>query len=426
MKQLLSRFPYHIVAATLLVVGALLVMAGLLQTSPQQTASPPRPKISFAAYGGAEQRKIIRDTAQYFERDFNCDVQVYCFPTLEDLQSRILAQYSAGDPFDVFYINNELLTDLSRSRKLASLDEVVKQRKSEGDEFIKAALSTGQVGGVQYALPTGMSPFSVYYNKTLLAKAGTQLPQAYLDAKEWDLDHFAQYCRSIKEKTGGPALAIDTNWQALFGFVRANGGNLLGASQEGSIELDANGYAAMDTLQGLLSDGAVVCANSIQRGASTVDLFRSGTVPMVMGSIENIRNFYETMNMDWDIAPLPLVEGGFSDSILEIPQIAVASDSDNLTLAQSFADFYVSSFGQKTRLEQGEMLLSSLDMVFYTSLGDVRFPDHSNYLFFAADNGTSEANVESYQKNRLAVLDDFNRFIQNELPLKDWAAAYVQ
>ena len=113
--------------------------------------------------------------------------------------------------------------------------------------------------------------------------------------------------------------------------------------------------------------------------------FKMGEAPFILGDLSMTRLLYDA-EFSWDIIPVPSENSDFSNSTFTIPMIA-AGTGIHQDLACEFVDYYISTLGQKLRLESGECLLPSLSMVFYTSMGDVAFPEHSNYYFFAIENG---------------------------------------
>lgn len=404
--------------AVLLISGISLISISLLGKEEVIKVQESKKTITFAVYGDAEQRRIISETVKYFERENNCEVDIYSFSSLESLQTIVVSQYSAGEPFDIFYADQQSLQQLKK--KLEPLDDILLEIQSEGDTFIEVALQEGKVFGAQYALPTGVRPYCIYYNKVKLNWKGQQTPQEFMDNKAWNLRNFDLYCRFIYSKTQQPVFAISPEWQSFYSFIIGNGGKIMGFNENNKLILDEKGIEALSVLTALIKSGVVLYSNELQWGSDSLSLFRSEAVPMVVGPIDYIYELSKPIGFEWDVVPMPMIGSNFSSTVIEVPQIAVAK-SNNAEISKKFVRFFVSSFGQKIRLEQGERLFSSLNMVFYTSFGDVHFPAHSNYLFFMSENGKTQPVLNSYTKNRSVILDNYHKLISGKMDLEDFA-----
>jgi multiple sugar transport system substrate-binding protein len=417
MRKTLKHPLFFVIICALLVCGIALILIGVFQSEDQPIAYENQKSISFAIYGDAEQRRIITETVKYFESENNCKVEIYSFSTIEALQTRVLSQYSAGDPFDVFYVEKQQIQQLKK--KIVPLDDILSAIQSDGDVFIEATLKEGRFFDIQYALPTGVRPYCIFYNEKVLAWQGLDTPQEYMDSKEWDLDKFDFYCREVYEKTGQPAYAISPEWQSLYSFIIGNEGEVIGFDENNKLVLDDNGTRALTVLSDLIELGAAISVDNLQWGVDSLSLFRSEGIPMVAGSIDYIYELYEPLLFEWDVVPMPMISADYTSTVIEVPQIAAAKGG-NVELAKKFVMFFVSSFGQKVRLEEGERLMSSLNMAFYTGFGDVHFPDHSNYLFFIAENGKTLTNQNLFLENKEAILLSYQQFINGETTLEDF------
>lgn len=415
MNNLRRMKNYSIIILIMIVIGVSLIIIGITYPIDFSEELEPTSSISFAITGDAEQRKIIAESIKYFENENNCKVEIYNFSSIEALEDRLLAQYSIGEPFDVFYISPKTLDDLKY--EIVALDEVMEMSKETGDVFIEAALKSGQIASTQYAIPTGVRPYCIFYNINKLNEYEVDLPQSYMNMKMWSIDDFVEYCSMVYEKSKSPVFAISPEWQSLYSIILSGGGSIEGISDDSRLILDEEGLYSLRKLEYLIDLGAVVSTEYIQYGADSLSLFRSESVPMIAGSIEYIYDLYELVDFTWDITPMPMVSGNYETTVIDVLQIAV-SNGRNVELSKNFVQYFVSSFGQKMRLEEGEETLSSLNMAFYTSFGEVTFPDHSNYLFFIAENGKFQP-IELYERKNNVVIDRYKKFIDNELELAD-------
>lgn len=374
--------------------------------------------ISFAAYGNARQKQIMQECARVFEREHNCVVDTYCFSTFDELGERVISQYSVGEPFDVFISDAKMMYLLADGGWLRPLEDIVEARKKAGDLYYPLALNYGKYATQQVALPTGLNPYMLYYNTKLLSQSNMVSPISHFQNKQWTFDGFVRYLREYTRLTGKPALAIESSWPVLFGLTNEDEG-FFSVSDNGSIALDAQCRDRLMLYQQLVADGVVHYIDQGERKTEPSELFRAEAVPFILGGFDYINKLYDAEWLEWDIVPLPSEDSGFSNCPIDIPLIAVSGGGPNTRLAADFAQYYVSTFGQKLRLEMGEYQISSLDMTFYTSMGDVKFPAHSNYYLLAIANGYGEPSMKVYVNNREEVLEWFDGVLTKRIQPSD-------
>lgn len=298
--------------------------------------------LSFAIYGDADTEKIAKKAVQSFQELHHCKVEVYCYGTEKEEENQVLGQAAGGKSFDVFYITPAVLKIMKDAGEVVSLESVLTERKEQGDMFYPVTLQEGQIEQQQYALPIGVQPYMLYYNRDLLERMGLEDPQAMFQEKRWTEEVAKHYFQEFAEKSGKYTFDMEKKLSASEYDMRKNS-------------------------------------------------FQSGEEAFILGDLSMTRLLYNA-DFSWDIIPAPSEHSDFSNSTFTIPMIA-AGTGTHQDLACEFVDYYVSTLGQKLRLESGECLLPSLSMVFYTSMGDVAFPEHSNYYFFAIENGyASEQN----------------------------------
>ena len=359
-------------------------------------------RISFALCGDDEIQQIAEETARIFRKQNHCRVDVYCYSTREELESNILGQIAGGDTFDVFIITDEMLSRLSGEKEFQCLDDVVEKRHQSGEDFYQVALSCGQTDGVQYALPSGVDPCMIYYNRTMMEEAGIQEPQGMLERGCWNLDGFAACIREIREKLNLTGIHLYREWCVEEPFLLCGGG---GWQEQGNgIGPDDTMLRTVEVLKQLKAEGALEMIRTEQYDTIR-ELFVEGKLPMMIGKLDMTRACSRS-GFVWDIVPFPSAEGAFDNVNIDVSLIAVGKGR-HVEQAKEFVDYYVSGFGQKTRLERGECQMPSLNMAFYTSMGDVVFPEHSNYYFFALENGYAQNRRETEREQALQLWETY-------------------
>jgi raffinose/stachyose/melibiose transport system substrate-binding protein len=134
-----------------------LAITGLLRTPPDQ-AWAQLIKSFEAAHPGV----TVKDTQ---------------YPS-ETFVALFTAQQAAGKPADVLALNGQDLRRYATNGTLVALDGA----GVDLGRFRQSALSTTQINGKTYGLPTGsISGFPLFFNRKVLEKAGIDAPKSYED-----------------------------------------------------------------------------------------------------------------------------------------------------------------------------------------------------------------------------------------------------
>lgn len=380
--RFLRRHNLMIISGALLIgaLAAFLVALFAVEVDVELGENDPE-TISFAIYGDERTQRIVQDVAETFMRNNNCVVEVYCYPSEASLNTKVLEQAAAGKAFEVFYVNREALRLLKRGGWVCDLQSIVSSRRSNGDEYYGSTLACGKSGGVQCAMPTGVMPYVLYYDRNVFEGTGLESPQALFEAGRWNFDTFCLLAGKVYGRTKQPAIYLDSGWPTVCTWLLCDGGSFMPGT---NANIDYKAQATVKRLQELVGSG-VAAYDEEPDGNQAKAAFIKGETAFMLGDLSLTREMTGG-GAGWDVIPLPSVNSDFSSCSFDVPMIAV-SEGGKSALAMKFVDFYVSSFGQKLRLEKGECLIPSLNTVFYTSMGNNNFPDHSNYYFFAIESG---------------------------------------
>lgn len=345
--------------------------------------------ITFAITGDSIRQKAIEETVAIFERQNNCEIELFKFSSQEILAKKVISHMSAGKSFDVFYTDKVTLDLLAEKEWLINLEEIVVSRKAQGDVFFENTLTYGVVEGAQYALPVGVSPYVIYYNKDIFNTYGVTLPQVLFESNNWNEESFEKSIENIWTQTRKPAFMLDPQGSTLEMFLRMK--NILPEERNNSKKMNEIFRDFSDMIwQGMIEYEPA----NIDYQKST-RLFVTGALPMTIGDLSMTKACHNAP-FEWDIIPFPSSTGQYDTSIYKTHLIA-GYDGINSELTEKFIEFYISHVGQKYRIEKGDSVIPSLDMTFYTSMGDVTFPAHSNYYFHIIEDGIS------YNKQNLDI-----------------------
>lgn len=373
-------------------ISVLLIIAGCAGLSaaavmtPQIASVKPvnRTVLTVALCGDTETQKIAEEAAQEFEKKEDCRVDIYCYSSEEELETNIYGQFASGKGFDVFYTNKEMLKKLYEKDVILDLDDVIRDRNGEKEYFYERALAEGQLGEKQYAVPIGVMPYMICYNSSLLEELGMTDPQEIFDEGAWTEENFYCYLSKVSKLSGSPAMVVSSDWPVVEMLVYSE--IKKGGTEAGEADWTEAAEAVTDSLGSLMKNGIVEVDDS-ESYELLRDSFAAGKIPFLIGRLDVTRACYNS-TFTWDILPFPSEESDFSGTAMDISLIA-AGKGQHQDLARRFISYYSSTAGQKTRLEAGECQMPSLNMVFYTSMGNVSFPEHANYYFYVMDEGYS-------------------------------------
>lgn len=186
-------------------------------------------KITFAYWGSDARQKLTEQVIQKFEeKNPNIDVEGD-FSNWESYYEKLATKVAANDAPDVMSIEIRGLSEYAGRGALADL-----AGKVPAADLDQQVLTSGQIDGKQYAIPTGVNAFSMLANPSALEKAGEKLP----DDKTWTWDDWVSTAQKISGG-GGEVTGAEYNynpaWLQIFAAQRGEkmyDGTKMGVSAE--------------------------------------------------------------------------------------------------------------------------------------------------------------------------------------------------
>jgi ABC-type sugar transport system, periplasmic component len=220
----------------------------------------------------------------------------------------------------------------------------------KGSAIIPAFLDQYRVGDTITGIPVSADTGVMSINKTLFEKYGVPVPTA-----DWTYDDMYAAAKEITDKSGGTVYGIKTpigDSSAVFTYypvLKALGSNLYDPATKKFDFANEGGIAAWTKLLAPYTEKW----GSPYSTATKATLFQSGQVAMAIGSTAGVAGQRETVKSDWDILPMPKLEGksttgGGSYSL------SISAKSDNKEGAYQFmAWFYSNNGGLKAAQPDG-------------------------------------------------------------------------
>ncbi|MEV0388542.1 sugar ABC transporter substrate-binding protein [Nonomuraea sp. NPDC050643] len=266
----------------------------------------------------------------------------------DDYPDKVTTMLAGGDKTDVITMKN--VTDYSRysSRgQLLDISDTVRSVDTAG----LAGLDAFKVGGSYFALPYRQDFWLLYYNKTLLDKAGVKLP----DPLTWD--EYAKLAKQLTSGDGGAKIhgAYHHTWRSVVQAISAaqTGGDQLG----GDYTFFTEQY---NVAKGLQDAGAVLDFGTAKaQQADYRSMFESGKTAMMPMGTWYISGILEARkkgatDVEWALAPMPQRPGATGTTTFGSPTaFAVNKKAQHADAAKKFVEFAASKAGAEAITKVG-------------------------------------------------------------------------
>jgi multiple sugar transport system substrate-binding protein len=259
----------------------------------------------------------FQEVKQAFEKQYpDVDVSVEVV-SLDNLQQKLTTDISGGDNADLSIIGTRWLLDFVSQDTVAALDGYINDEFR--GRFISTFLNPSVIKGKTWGLPIAASARAMFFNKTILDKAGVATPP-----KTWD-DVLAA-CAKIKQAYPTDAYCFGLQGKEIESDVYfyyalwTYGGDLVTADKKSGLDTPA-GIKAATLYRTMIDKGYSEPSVTAYNREDVQNLFKQGkigmmiTAPWLIGQIKT-----EAPKLDYGIAPIP--EGsrpatyGVTDSIV--------------------------------------------------------------------------------------------------------------
>ncbi|MBN2146394.1 MAG: sugar ABC transporter substrate-binding protein [Anaerolineales bacterium] len=323
------------------------------------------PSVSFLVFGDPEEVAAYQALVDEFKTQYpEIGLELQHVPSQGDFNTRLAADFSAGNPPDVMLLNYRRFAFFASQGGLQALGPYLAESSllDEANFFpptIEAFIYQDQL----WCIPQNISSLVVYYNQRLFDLASLPYPQP-----GWTLDDFLAAAQALTldldgdGKTDQYGAGIDPSLMRLAPFIWMVGGELVDDPQQPT-RLALDSPAALSAFQWfvdlqvqyhVLPDAV---ADSAQSGE---DRFLNGTLAMYFNSRRGVPTYRTITAFTWNIAPLP--SGGQPAGILHSDAYCMAAASTQKESAWKFIEFANSSQGQ-TIIAQTGRTVPSLEAV---------------------------------------------------------------
>jgi multiple sugar transport system substrate-binding protein len=269
-------------------------------------------EVRFSGFRSSEaEEELLQATLDSFGEQFP-NIQVNYEPIPEGYVDQMTAQFSAGEPPDLFYVQAENAGPWMEQGLLEPLDPYIEGNPEIGVEHFYPNLLAGfQFEDQTFGFPKDASPLALFYNPDMLEAAGVEPPTT------WDELQSAAEALTTGDVTG---LCIGAELPRVGAFIYQAGG---GIYNEDNTELTIASPEAVEGIDFYLQlHEAGVLQTPAEIGASWC------------GEAYGNQQVAMTMEGNWLI---PALENDFPDTPFEIAALPEGAQQGDLAVAVSYS-----------------------------------------------------------------------------------------
>jgi multiple sugar transport system substrate-binding protein len=320
------------------VLAAATVAAAGCGTGGAETAATGPVDLRMTVWTANEQQLALFDEiAAAYVAAHPEEVRSVTFESLpfDGYTTALTTQVAGGNAPDLAWILESTAPEFVGSGALAPLGGAL--RDTEGyafDDLNADALALWTSGDELYAYPFSTSPFAVFVNTDLLARAGAPAVRDLVDGGGWTWDAVAGIAEQVRAGAGVPGFVVRdfeyTAWEYL-ATVWSGWGARAWSPDYATCELDRPEMVAAMTY---LRDAAV--SGAMPGPGASADFF-AGEAAMTVTQISRASLLDDSFA--WDVVPLPAGPAGQAD-VFGQAGIGVFADSPAAAVATDFLAFF--------------------------------------------------------------------------------------
>ncbi len=328
---------------TTLLIMTLVLLLGIAPVLAQDGG-----KFTFTGWSLQEgaTRDVILGVVNEYSQATGAEISDVSYPYNEYL-NQVLLQARGGNLSGAVQLDIAWLAPLAAMGVLKDLGPV-----AEGTDYTAAALSSGQVNGVQYGLPWTTASIGMVANMQLLNAAGIMDLPTTIDEFEADLEALKAYDPDVIPYAG---MTDTAQLKDIIPWIWTFGGTVIDA--DGNVVLNDDGtIAAVEWYKSLLDRG-LIAADTDRFDAR--QLFAQGRVGFYDDAIVArglVTSAAPDSGLDQFVVPVPrpVLAAGDAPQALLWGHIIVVVDDKNADAAAAFAKYITSD--QDTVLNYFEQL----------------------------------------------------------------------
>lgn len=254
-----------------------------------------------------------------------------------DFNSKLPTAVVAGKAPDVAAMHLDDVPTYAARKAVQPLDDVAVALGLSEDQFAKAPWEAGIYKDVRYSIPLDTHPLGFYYNKTLMEKAGLDPDKPPMTDSDYQDALQKLKAKGIQGHWASPYQF--SGGMSVYSLLYQFGGQLLSDDLSQATWAGDEGVKAVTWWQNLITNGY-----SPAKVAQDADMvaFQNGKTAFHWNGIWNINSFKQVKNLDWGIAPLPVIgesAGVWANSHQFVLPTQKQQDANKLQAAKVFINW---------------------------------------------------------------------------------------
>jgi multiple sugar transport system substrate-binding protein len=238
---------------------------------------------------------------------------------------------------------------------LENLDPYIQESGYDLKDYWPGLLESAKYQGSVYGLPRDNEVNILYYNKDLFDKAGVKYPD-----ENWKWNDLLAAAEKLTVKDAGGkvtqyALAMEGGKYAK--WVNQNGGAILDdlVNPSKCMLAEPKSVAGIKFFSDMMNNSYAMRDADLSQAGGDQAVFQSGQAAMIIQNTSRVSAFNKA-NLNYDVAVVPIPEGGKRSNIAGGAAWVMSAKSDNKDEAWTFLQWLQSANGgEKLYTERGEI-----------------------------------------------------------------------
>lgn len=371
-----------------------------VQPSSAASASQPKRTLNFwTLFSGGDGDVMDKVVKSFNDSHPNIQVKITALEW-DPYYTKLETAVAAGNGPDIGVSHITKLPELVSQNVIYSLDDYVKSCSINWDDYNQNVMQASTFNGKHYSIPIDYHPYVLYYNKTLLKKAGVLNSNGKPDITEGqDGKGFVDYLVKLKSKLPSnisPLAETESGddvyrfWWTL--YKQAGGKDFV--SQDGKkAEIDLQPAIKSINYYKDLVDKYQVIPKNLNKDHFPEN-FQNQTAAMLINGVWSVNTFSNTKNLDFGIMPIPKIfnsKATWGDSHNLILPVQQKPDKDKETACVTFMNWVSQNgqiWGQAGHIPADSKARSSSEFQslpkrseFVSAVNNVVFPKQSEYTW---------------------------------------------
>ena len=361
-----------------------LLLALLLVTACSRETSTP---LRLQVFGDPAELDAYRELIAAYEKS-RPGKKVLLIPVgkQKDHMAKLATGFAAGDAPELFIINFRRYGQFAARGALEPLGpRMSASGQFKQEEFYAPAVEAFRYEGTLMCLPQNVSSLVVYYNRALFKRFGVPLP-----SKNWRLDEFVNAAIALTRDTDGDGrkdiygVGLEPVLIRIAPFIWGMGADIVNDLHKPTYFTLSQPapMRALGFIKRLNTFYGVVPPLAAHHAEDDESRFARGGLGMIFNSRRYTPTLRHIRNLDWDVAPFPLLAK--PASALHADAYCMAASTRDKAAAQDFVAYALGTEGATIIARSGRTVPSRISVANSPAFLDPVLPPANARVFLDA------------------------------------------